>query len=132
MVRRESRKNLSRYSLSGMYPPIREFGVHTQFHPQRPLHTTFLASGKRVNLQKISIRSTDDPFLPQLRRSGDATYDDTTKTVVIMCADGQLVDVHQLQTENRAVVSAWDWWNGVRLQWIEDGVIQFGITEEDK
>jgi len=114
--------------------------THRAFSHKRPLHTRILKSGKRVALLDVQSTTTPDSEstphkrLPELQYPGDASFDlsqtrssyDQRGSILIRCADASYVRVYRLQTENRDAVDARAWWNGIRPEFLSDGVLKLG------
>lgn len=57
---------------------------------------------------------------------GTAYYSGRTGSLVVKCAEGTWLSVERLQTQDRAMLEAKEWWNGVKgLGWVKEGVLRF-------
>ncbi|KAG6335125.1 hypothetical protein ID866_3965 [Astraeus odoratus] len=57
---------------------------------------------------------------------GTAKYSSTNKMLLVACAGGELLGVERLQTQDRAMLGAKDWWNGVKgMGLVKEGVFKF-------
>ncbi|KAI6168420.1 Formyltransferase [Pisolithus thermaeus] len=63
---------------------------------------------------------------------GGARYSSTAKKLIVSCAGGSLLGVDKLQTQDRAILTAREWWNGLKgMELVKDGTFTFGHTAED-
>lgn len=59
---------------------------------------------------------------PEGECPGTAYYSRKTKSLVVKCAEGTWLSVERLQTQDRAMLEAKEWWNGVRgMGWDKEG-----------
>ena len=58
-----------------------------------------------------------------LGRPGEATYDPTSRMIVIRCANDSFVYVPSLQTQDKKRLDAQEWWKGVWPQWLKNKVL---------
>lgn len=60
---------------------------------------------------------------------GTACYSPKTNSLVVKCAEGTWLSVDKLQTQDRAMLEAKEWWNGVKgMGWVQDGLFGFGCN----
>lgn len=84
---------------------------------QHPLHSTLPALKASVQLFDITLHpAVPDHIRAKLHRPGEGIFDRSSNSLVILCADDELVGVCRLQTENRKEANAKDWWNGVKAK----------------
>ncbi|KIJ62160.1 hypothetical protein HYDPIDRAFT_94960 [Hydnomerulius pinastri MD-312] len=58
---------------------------------------------------------------------GTAQYSPQTKSMLVKCADGMWLSVERLQTQDRVMVKAKEWWNGLKGNGlVKDGRFRFG------
>jgi len=52
---------------------------------------------------------------------GTAYYSPKTRSLVVRCAEGTWLSVERLRTQDRAMMEAKEWWNGVKgMGWVRD------------
>ncbi|THH17603.1 hypothetical protein EUX98_g9096 [Antrodiella citrinella] len=90
---------------------------------QRPLYT-HLTSGKTLQLHTLCVIPAT-PGLEDLNTSGMAKYHPPSKGLVVRCAHDTFLLVSQVKPQDRVLVTAKEWWNGVRP---DDRAIP-GVTE---
>ncbi|KAI0042710.1 Formyltransferase [Auriscalpium vulgare] len=98
---------------------------HRAFGHHKPL-TTRLRIPKLVQLHDpVALDALDAPDkLP--RAPGHAVYERKMDTVVVRCAGGSVLAVPRLKTQDKNLISAKDWWNGVPDAWKEpEGTVRF-------
>lgn len=91
-----------------------------------------LDDGRCVAIAGLRVVATE--HLPETRgptseteRPGTASYSPKTRSLVIKCAEGTWLSVERLQTQDRAVLDAKEWWNGVKgMGWVKQDVFRFG------
>ncbi|KAF8131646.1 formyl transferase [Boletus edulis] len=61
---------------------------------------------------------------------GTAYYSPKTRSLVVRCAEGTWLSVERLQTQDRAMMGAKEWWNGVKgMGWVrDDGLFRLDST----
>ena len=58
---------------------------------------------------------------------GTAVYSPKAGTLLVACADREVLSVERLQTQDRAMLRAKEWWNGVKgMGLVRDQVFRFG------
>ncbi|EGO29606.1 hypothetical protein SERLADRAFT_359551 [Serpula lacrymans var. lacrymans S7.9] len=80
---------------------------------QKPL-TTYLPSGKSIQLHALSVydpKSSPSVPLPPL---AIAHYHAPSRTLLIQCAQDTYLSVAQIKQQDRALLGARDWFNGVK------------------
>lgn len=82
---------------------------------QRALFT-HLPDGE-TTLQLHSPAILPSPVLPASAPPGTAALDSATRTIVVRCADGGDVAFEKAKMQDKKLVSAKDFWNGVRESW---------------
>ncbi|KAF8842970.1 Formyltransferase [Paxillus ammoniavirescens] len=56
---------------------------------------------------------------------GTACYSPQTNSLLVMCADETWLSVERLQTQDKAILKAKEWWNGVKgMGWVKEGRFQ--------
>jgi methionyl-tRNA formyltransferase len=60
----------------------------------------------------------------KLNQPGDAIYDHTSRSIVVRCAGQTEISVTLLQQENKRVLKAKDFWNGVRSEGLKNGILE--------
>jgi len=96
--------------------------IHRAIGHQRALYTN-MQNGTSVKLLDVTLGPLPGPA--NLRDPGDATYDPNLRALLVRCAGDSLIQVANLQTENRKHASAHDWWNGVHRDMLQNKVLQF-------
>lgn len=84
---------------------------------------TLLPYGLSLQLKRVSIQSPFRPKQPTLSDPGDATFDPSSQAIIIRCANDTEISVTHLQQENKRVLGALDFWNGVRPDGLHNGII---------
>ena len=89
--------------------------------------TTTLPSGKTLQLHnpRVVPNDQDGPF-SRLVDAGDSIYHRTSGLLVIRCAGSTLVGVPQVKQQDRSLLNVKEWWNGVHIDWLENGVLRLG------
>lgn len=96
---------------------------HRAISHQRPL-ITCLSSEKTVQLHSPYILDTPPSSLSTV--PGTSTFQKSTRTLVIRCADGSVLSVPLMKQEGKALMEAKDWWNGAKgLGLVHDGELKF-------
>ncbi|KAG1823378.1 Formyltransferase [Suillus subaureus] len=89
---------------------------------QRPITTTML-DGRTLQLHHLSVSRNHDDLGPV--EPGWAVYSPRTHTVLINCADREWLSVKKLKTQDRALLAAKEWWNGVKgLGLLHEGMLK--------
>ncbi|KZT71902.1 Formyltransferase [Daedalea quercina L-15889] len=98
------------------------------FSHQHPLTAT-LKSKRTLQLHSISVYDGPSDVLKQLPIPGTATFDRSANALLIRCASDTILSVPQVKQQDRTLLKAREWWNGVRpdlrLQVGDEGPIQF-------
>ena len=85
---------------------------------------TFLSSGKSLQLHSPEVLAT--PPLGLSLSPGTATFQKSTQTLIVRCADISVLSVPLVKQEGKALVVAKDWWNGAKgLGLVQEGELQF-------
>ncbi|KAJ8596190.1 Formyltransferase [Rhizopogon salebrosus TDB-379] len=91
---------------------------------QRPPTTTML-DGRTLQLHDVSVSGRHDDMGPT--EPGWAVYSPHTRTVLVSCADGEWLSVLKLKTQDRSLLAAKEWWNGVKgLGLLHEGRLRLG------
>ncbi|KAH7887018.1 Formyltransferase [Phlebopus sp. FC_14] len=91
-----------------------------------------LPDGRAVALAGLHVASPEmhpPKYIQQMSevRPGATVYSPRTKNLLVACAGGEWLSVERLQTQDRAMVQAREWWNGIKgMGWVNDGRFQFG------
>lgn len=89
---------------------------------QRPISTT-MPDGRLLQLHHLSVSRSHDDLGPV--EPGWAVYSPHTHTVLIKCADREWLSVLKLKTQDRALLVAKEWWNGVKgLGLLHEGMLK--------
>lgn len=64
------------------------------------------------------------PLHSKLKLPGDAIYDHPSRSVIVRCAGQTEICVMRLQQENKRVLGAKDFWNGIRPDGLKDGILR--------
>ncbi|PIL23585.1 hypothetical protein GSI_14898 [Ganoderma sinense ZZ0214-1] len=90
-------------------------GTHRAISHQKPV-TTMLKIGRTLQLHNPSVftgqHSDIESHLPV---EGAATYHPPTKTLVVRCAENTYLRVPEVRQQDRRLLNAKQWWNGVTL-----------------
>ncbi|KAG0706958.1 Formyltransferase [Suillus ampliporus] len=91
---------------------------------QRPITTT-TPDGRTLQLHHVSVSGRHDDLGPV--EPGWAVYSPHTRTLLMSCADGNWLSVLKLKTQDRALLAAKEWWNGVKgLGLLHEGMLRLG------
>ena len=91
---------------------------------QRPLTTT-MPDGRTLQLHDVSVSGGHDD--PGPTEPGWAVYSPHARTILMSCADGEWLSVQKLKTQDRALLAAKEWWNGVKgLGLLHEGRLRLG------
>lgn len=91
---------------------------------QRP-PTTTIPDGRTLQLHDVSVSGSHDDLGPT--EPGWAVYSPHTRTVLVSCADGGWLSVLKMKTQDRALLAAKEWWNGVKgLGLLHEGRLRLG------
>lgn len=87
-----------------------------------------LPDGRGVAITGLQVIATD--LLPEApetsSKPGTAYYSPKTKSLIIKCAEETWLSVERLQTQDRVMLEAKEWWNGVKgMGWVKEGVFGF-------
>ncbi|KAG1826673.1 formyl transferase [Suillus variegatus] len=89
---------------------------------QRPI-TTMMPDGRTLQLHHLSVSKSHDDLGPV--EPGWAVYSPHTRTILINCADGKWLSVLKLKSQDRALLTAKEWWNGVKgLGVLHEGMLK--------
>lgn len=89
---------------------------------QRPITTT-MPDGRTLQLHHLSVAKSHDDLGPV--EPGWAVYSPHTRTILINCADGKWLSVLKLKSQDRALLTAKEWWNGVKgLGVLHEGMLK--------
>ncbi|KAI0732728.1 Formyltransferase [Fomitopsis betulina] len=84
------------------------------FSHQRPLITA-LKNKRQMQLHGVSTPHTGQAeALKQLPMPGTAIYDQTANALLIRCASDTVIAVSEVKQQDRTLLKAREWWNGVR------------------
>lgn len=92
---------------------------------------TALPDGRGVAIAGLRMIPTDPrPAAPvtvsETECPGTAYYSPKTRSLVVECAGRTWLSVEKLQTQDRAMLEAREWWNGVKgMGWVKDGLFRF-------
>ncbi|KAG5646738.1 hypothetical protein DXG03_002420 [Asterophora parasitica] len=96
---------------------------HRAISHQRPL-ITCISSEKTVQLHSPYVLDSSVSALSSV--PGTATFQKSTRTLVVRCADGSVLSVPLMKQEGKALMEAKDWWNGAKgLGLVHDGELRF-------
>ncbi|KDQ07317.1 hypothetical protein BOTBODRAFT_180832 [Botryobasidium botryosum FD-172 SS1] len=106
--------------------------LHRAFSCRRPLYSALPTSPPTIlQLHSISLPSPDTPLHKRLTSPGDAIFSPEDRAIVARCANNTDVHVRLLQRGNRGSLVAKEWWNGMRPEWLKDGVLKLIRLEEE-
>jgi len=91
--------------------------------PQHAL-VTFLPYSPTLQFEQFTVYSPPASLHPRLGQAGDAIYDAHTQSLIVRCADQTEISVTLLQQENKRVLGANDFWNGIRRDGLTDGILK--------
>ncbi|KAF8583278.1 Formyltransferase [Ramaria rubella] len=97
--------------------------VHRAVHHQHAL-VTILPYSPTLQLEQFAIHCPPEPLHLKLAQPGDAVYDHFTQSIIIRCAGQTEISVTLLQQENKRVLRAHDFWNGIRPEGLQDGILK--------
>ncbi|KIK98613.1 hypothetical protein PAXRUDRAFT_823721 [Paxillus rubicundulus Ve08.2h10] len=90
-----------------------------------------LPDGRSVTIADLHVvapelRSPNDLASLDGESPGIACYSSQTKSLLVTCADKTWLSVDRLQTQDKAILKAKEWWNGVKgMGWVKEGRFQF-------
>jgi methionyl-tRNA formyltransferase len=64
------------------------------------------------------------PLHKKLELPGDAIYDHSSRSIIVRCAGQTEIYVTRLQQENKRVLGAKDFWNGIRPEGLKNGILR--------
>ncbi|KAM5536107.1 hypothetical protein V8D89_010206 [Ganoderma adspersum] len=104
-------------------------GTHRAISHQKPI-TTILKIGRTLQLHNPSVFAEQYPDIENyFPVEGAATYHSPTKTLVVRCAQNTYLSVPEVRQQDRRLLNAKQWWNGVtpamRLTEGAEGPIHF-------
>jgi len=92
-------------------------------HQRHP--TTTIPDGRTLQLHDVNVSGRHDDLGPT--EPGWAVYSPHTRTVLVSCADGEWLSVPKLKTQDRTLLVAKEWWNGVKgLGLLHEGMLRLG------
>ncbi|KAN0100209.1 Formyl transferase [Tylopilus felleus] len=86
-----------------------------------------LPDGRGVAIAGLQVMATERVPVTSSKSEcpGTAYYSPETRSLVIKCAEGTWLSVERLQTQDRAMLEAKEWWNGVKgMGWVQDGLLR--------
>ncbi|KAI6044006.1 Formyltransferase [Pisolithus marmoratus] len=93
-----------------------------------------LSGGRSVSIAGLHTISAGSPLTSEMGNThpGRARYSSIAKQLLVTCAGGSLLSVDRLQTQDRATLTAREWWNGLKgMGLVEGGTFTFGHATED-
>ncbi|KAH9933745.1 formyl transferase [Fomitopsis serialis] len=88
-----------------------------------------LKSERTLQLHSPTVHVDSTDVLAQLPAPGTAVYDRTVNSLLVRCASDTVLSVPQVKQQDRTLLKAKDWWNGVRpelrLTGGDEGPVQF-------
>ncbi|KAF9239790.1 hypothetical protein BU15DRAFT_61719 [Melanogaster broomeanus] len=90
-----------------------------------------LPDGRAVTIADLHVisseeRPADSNASPEDESPGTASYSPQRKSLLVNCADRTRLSVERLQTQDKAMLTAKEWWNGVKgMGLVKDGRYQF-------
>lgn len=63
-----------------------------------------------------------------LHNPGDAVYEPKGNTLRIQCAGETQLLASVVKGENKNALKIKEWWNGIPLSWLENGIVKLGLT----
>ena len=67
---------------------------------------------------------TNSNLRERLQTPGDATFDPPSGGLVVRCARDTFALIPQVKQQDRALISAYAWWNGNKWKdWVKDGIV---------
>ena len=100
-------------------------------HQRNLTVTAALPDGRGVAIAGLQVIPTELRFVAPVTSSGTecpgtAYYSPITRSLVVKCAEGTWLSVERLQTQDRAMLEAKEWWNGVKgMGWVKDRAFIF-------
>ncbi|KAG6840469.1 hypothetical protein C0991_006495 [Blastosporella zonata] len=96
---------------------------HRAIAHQRAL-ITCLSTEKTVQLHSPYVLNASDVPLSDV--PGTATFQKSTRTVIVRCADGSVLSVPMIRQQDKALMESKDWWNGAKsLGLVKNGELTF-------
>ncbi|KAG6902154.1 hypothetical protein C0995_003628 [Termitomyces sp. Mi166 len=96
---------------------------HRAISHQRSI-VTCLPTFKTVQLHAPRILDTPPRYLSDI--PGTATFDKSTRSLVIRCSDGSVLSVPLIRQQDKTLMEAKDWWNGAKsLGLVNDDGLKF-------
>ncbi|KIJ36319.1 hypothetical protein M422DRAFT_179594, partial [Sphaerobolus stellatus SS14] len=84
----------------------------------------YAAPYSTLQLHELAVRSPPASLHPQLQQPGDAIFDRETKSLIIRCAGNSEISVTRVQQEMKREIMARDFWNAMRPERLENGVLK--------
>ncbi|KAI0739117.1 Formyltransferase [Daedaleopsis nitida] len=89
-------------------------GTHRAISHQKPM-TTLLKTGRTLQLHNPAVLDTLHPGLElELPLEGTATYHPPSRALIVRCAEDTYLNVPQVRQQDRSLLKAKEWWNGVK------------------
>lgn len=86
-----------------------------------------LPDGRSVSIAGLHAVSSDLTFQMSDMHPGAALYLPKANAFLVACMGGEVLSIDRLQTQDRAMLTAKDWWNGVKgMGLVKDRVFRFG------
>jgi methionyl-tRNA formyltransferase len=107
---------------------------HAIGHQRSLTAAAALPDGRGVAIAGLQVIPSELRFLAPVTSSetecpGTTYYSSHTGSLVVKCAEGTWLSVKRLQTQDRAILEAKEWWNGVKgMGWVKDGLFRFSAT----
>lgn len=87
---------------------------------QRPLHTYLPDARTMLQIHRASVPTQESiANLPPGARPGTAALDPASKHLLVRCAHGETIAFGEAKIQDKKLVPAKDFWNGVREGWWE-------------
>ncbi|KAF8805203.1 Formyltransferase [Phlegmacium glaucopus] len=97
---------------------------HRAFSHQKPLFT-HLPTSQCLQLHDLTTTTATSANLPF--QPGAAMFNKSTDSLVVRCAEGSLLNVSQVKPEGKRLMTAKDWWNGLRDVEEGGGFVPLGL-----
>ncbi|KAI0764566.1 Formyltransferase [Trametes elegans] len=137
-VPQDADRNAPRAPLITMLDSVADFRImtaeqivrrHRAIHHQKPM-TTLLKTQRTLQLHDPAVLADAPASIKQcLPVEGTATYYPPSKGLVIRCAEDTYLNVPMVRQQDRHLLKAKEWWNGVKpeMRLVEgsDGPVQF-------
>ena len=66
----------------------------------------------------------------RMTKPGETVLDPETQSLIVRCAGDSFINVPFVKQQDRRLLAAKEWWNGVPAQWLKNGVLKLSSLDQ--